>query len=194
MTAANCWVSIPENSDFSIHNIPFGIFSYQDTTKRVGSAIGEHILDVSVAAKLGLFDHLNIDTAVFKNEFLNAFIDLGKPITNAIRQIIQTELTSPSSILKNHSGVLILQKEATLHLPVCIRDYTDFYSSIEHATNVGKMFRDPENALLPNWKHIPVGYHGRASSIVVSGHDIYCLLYTSPSPRDLSTSRMPSSA
>ena len=173
MTTTNCWVPVPENSDFSIHNIPFGIFSYQDNAKRVGSAIGEHILDLSVMAKLGLFDHLNIDIAVFKNEFLNAFIDLGKPITNAIRQIIQTELTTASSVLKNHTEVLVLQKEATLHLPVYIRDYTDFYSSIEHATNVGKMFRDPENALLPNWKHIPVGYHGRASSIVVSEHDIY---------------------
>ena len=173
MTTTNCWVPVPENSDFSIHNIPFGVFSYQDNAKRVGSAIGEHILDLSVMAKLGLFDHLNIDIAVFKNEFLNAFIDLGKPITNAIRQIIQTELTTASSVLKNHTEVLVLQKEATLHLPVYIRDYTDFYSSIEHATNVGKMFRDPENALLPNWKHIPVGYHGRASSIVVSEHDIY---------------------
>ncbi|OEK06010.1 fumarylacetoacetase [Flavivirga aquatica] len=167
------WVTIPENSDFSIHNIPFGIFSNSDETKRIGIAIGDHILDLSVAASLGIFNLLKIDEHVFKNEFLNPFIDLGKKTTNDVRLIIQNELINENSVLKKHDKAFILQSEAKMHLPVFIRDYTDFYSSIEHATNVGKMFRDPENALLPNWKHIPVGYHGRASSIITSGQDIH---------------------
>ncbi len=173
MTQTNCWVSIPEKSDFSIHNIPFGIFSDTDTTKRVGIAIGDQILDLSKAAKLGVFDALNFDTSVFTNAVLNPFIALGKATTNAVREQIQNELTNENSVLKDYDTVLIAQKEAQMHLPVFIGDYTDFYSSIEHATNVGKMFRDPENALLPNWRHIPVGYHGRASSIAVSGVDLH---------------------
>ncbi len=173
MTHTNCWVSIPEKSDFSIHNIPFGIFSDTDTTKRVGIAIGDQILDLSKAAKLGVFDALNFDTSVFTNAVLNPFIALGKATTNAVREQIQNELTNENSVLKGYDTVLIAQKEAQMHLPVFIGDYTDFYSSIEHATNVGKMFRDPENALLPNWRHIPVGYHGRASSIAVSGVDLH---------------------
>ncbi len=173
MTNTNCWVAIPEKSDFSIHNIPFGIFSDANTTKRVGIAIGEHILDLSKAAELGVFDALQIDTAVFTNTVLNPFIDLGKVKTSAIRKQIQNELTNADSVVKNAQDVLIAQKDAQLHMPVFIGDYTDFYSSIEHATNVGKMFRDPENALLPNWRHIPVGYHGRASSIAVSGVDLH---------------------
>ncbi len=173
MTNADCWVNIPENSDFSIYNIPFGIFSDTDTTKRVGVAIGDHILDLSIASGVGIFDDLKIDKSVFKNIFLNPFIDLGKAKTNAVREQIQKELTNDASILKNHANVLIAQADATMHMPVFIRDYTDFYSSIEHATNVGSMFRDPEKALMPNWKHLPVGYHGRASSITVSGHDVH---------------------
>ena len=98
---------------------------------------------------------------------------MGKKTTNQVRLKVQKLLTEENSPLKNHPEVLVKQSEVKMHLPVKIGDYTDFYSSIEHATNVGKMFRDPENALLPNWKHIPVGYHGRASSIVVSGTPIH---------------------
>ncbi|MEP1486863.1 MAG: fumarylacetoacetase [Algibacter sp.] len=173
MTNSNCWVDIPKNSDFSIHNIPFGIFSNSDDTKRIGVAIGNYILDLSVASNEGVFDTLTIDENIFKNKFLNPFIDLGKSTTNAVRLIIQKELTDEASVLKGNIKAFILQREAIMHLPVFIRDYTDFYSSIEHATNVGKMFRDPENALLPNWRHIPVGYHGRASSIISSGQNIH---------------------
>lgn len=173
MTNNSSWVSIPEKSDFSIHNLPFGIFSNSDETKRIGVAIGESILDLSMAASLGIFNLLNIKGDIFKNEFLNPFIDLGKKTTNDVRLIIQNELTNDDSVLRGNAKVIISQGEATMHLPVFIRDYTDFYSSIEHATNVGKMFRDPENALLPNWKHIPVGYHGRASSIITSGQNIH---------------------
>jgi len=173
MTNSDCWVTIPENSDFSIHNIPFGIFSDGNKTKRVGAAIGDQIIDVAVAASLGIFNDLKIEPTVLTSEFLNAFIDLGKKKTNAVRTTIQKELLNDNSVLKGSSEVLVSQKSAKLHMPVFIRDYTDFYSSIEHATNVGTMFRDPAKALLPNWKHLPVGYHGRASSIAVSGHDVH---------------------
>ena len=167
------WIDIPKNSDFSIHNIPFGIFSTKDSKKRVGIAIGDMILDLKLSSDLGVFDNLNFDFNVFENEHLNDFISLGKSITNNVRLIIQKELSDSSSVLKNQSNLLIKQTDAEMHLPLKIGDYTDFYSSIEHATNIGSMFRDPSNPLLPNWKHIPVGYHGRASSIIVSGIDIY---------------------
>jgi len=167
------WIDIPKNSDFPIHNIPFGIFSTKDSKKRVGIAIGDMILDLKLSSDLGVFDNLTFDFNVFENEYLNNFISLGKSITNNVRLIIQKELSDSSSVLRNHSNLLIKQSDAKMHLPLKIGDYTDFYSSIEHATNIGSMFRDPSNPLLPNWKHIPVGYHGRASSIIVSGIDIY---------------------
>ena len=167
------WIDIPKNSDFSIHNIPFGIFSTKDSKKRVGTAIGDMILDLKLSSDLGVFDNLTFDYNVFENEYLNDFISLGKSITNNVRLIIQKELSDSSSVLRNQSNLLINQSDVEMHLPLKIGDYTDFYSSIEHATNIGSMFRDPSNPLLPNWKHIPVGYHGRVSSIVVSGIDIY---------------------
>jgi fumarylacetoacetase len=122
---------------------------------------------------MGIFDGLSIPADVLENDFLNDFIALGKSSTSAVRQQVQLHLCDEHSPLKTQEGAIISAKEVSMHLPVKVGDYTDFYSSIEHATNVGKMFRDPENALLPNWRHLPVGYHGRASSIVVSGTDIY---------------------
>ncbi|WP_350292760.1 fumarylacetoacetase [uncultured Croceitalea sp.] len=163
-------INIPENSDFSIHNIPFGIFSTQDRSPRAGVAIGEHILDLSAVAELDVFE---FNTAVFEKETLNDFISLGKGITKKVRRDIQIWLEDENSILTGKPELFVKQEDAQMHMPVYVGDYTDFYSSIEHATNVGKMFRDPANALLPNWKHIPVGYHGRASSIVVSGEAVH---------------------
>ncbi|WP_343487460.1 fumarylacetoacetase [Allomuricauda sp. d1] len=163
-------IDIPENSDFSIHNIPFGIFSTKDRSPRAGVAIGEHILDLAAVAELDVFD---FNTAVFEKEALNDFISLGKDITKKVRKNIQHWLQDDNSVLANNPELFVKQSEAQMHMPVYVGDYTDFYSSIEHATNVGTMFRDPNNALLPNWKHIPVGYHGRASSIIVSGEAIH---------------------
>lgn len=170
MTTLHTWVSIPDNSDFSIYNLPFGIFSLNADEPKAGIAIGEQIIDLAVVSELGLLD---VDAKNFRKSTLNEFIALGKKITNKVRLDIQDLLVSENSPLKNHPEVFVLQKDVRMHLPVHVGDYTDFYSSIEHATNVGKMFRDPENALLPNWRHIPVGYHGRASSIVVSGTNIH---------------------
>ena len=167
----NTWVDIPKNSDFSIYNIPFGIFSIKNSKKRVGIAIGDMILDLKASYDLGVFNGVFLDHNVFENEYLNDFIALGKSVTKKIRLIIQSELCNDSSVLKE-SNALIKQSDVIMHLPLMIGDYTDFYSSIEHATNIGSMFRDPTNPLLPNWKHIPVGYHGRASSVIVSGQDV----------------------
>ncbi|PHN95704.1 fumarylacetoacetase [Maribacter sp. 6B07] len=170
MTTLKTWVSVPHNSDFSIYNLPFGVFSVNDDQPRAGIAIGTRIVDLVVVSELGL---LEVNANYFNQSTLNEFIALGKKITNKVRLDIQQLLVMENSPLKNHPEAFVQQEDATMHLPVQVGDYTDFYSSIEHATNVGKMFRDPENALLPNWRHIPVGYHGRASSIVVSGTKIH---------------------
>src|SRR5579864_4219458 len=153
-------------ADFSIHNLPFGIFETAGGGPRAGIAIGSQIVDLAHLAAQGHFDDLKIpDLSVFSHDSLNAFIALGKPYWRAVRQRV-------ASLLATHRPQ-IEQKAAKMLPPVAVGDYVDFYSSQEHATNVGKMFRDPNKALLPNWKHLPVGYHGRNSSIVVSGQDIH---------------------
>ena len=162
-------ISIPANSDFSIHNLPFGIFSTRGTQPRVGVALGDHILDLKALSQYHDFD---FDRSVLSQEFLNDFIALGKEKTSQLRRDIQQWIATEDPILFEKDNLFVPQSDATMHLPIRVGDYTDFYSSIEHATNVGKMFRDPDNALLPNWKHIPVGYHGRASSIIPSGQPI----------------------
>jgi fumarylacetoacetase len=170
------WIHVPEDSDFPIQNIPFGIFKTAHLKPRIGTRIGDTVLDLTVLHKNDFFKAWSLDPSVFENSYLNAFISQGKSITNAIRnQIIQlfSEDAVERTLLQNLPGLTYAADEVEMLLPVQIGDYTDFYSSIEHATNVGKMFRDPNNALLPNWKHIPVGYHGRASSIVVSGSAIH---------------------
>lgn len=172
------WIKVPKNSDFPIQNIPFGIFSYQGSTPRACTRIGDTVIDLSVLVELGLFDKLRLeDASVFHAEVLNDFIALGKPTWRKTREHLSWLFQEDNTLLKNDKEA---QKQAfypadkvEMHLPVQIGDYTDFYSSIEHATNVGSMFRDPKNALLPNWRHLPVGYHGRASSIVISGTDIH---------------------
>ncbi|MEN7550392.1 fumarylacetoacetase [Rapidithrix thailandica] len=168
------WVEVPAHSDFPIQNLPYGIFSTDGTTARPGIAIGEHILDLQAVAKLGYFDELAIDIHVFDQEVLNPLIALGKPVWQALRKkLIELLSEGNPSLASKADQVLYKQAEATMHLPVQIGDYTDFYSSEEHASNVGVMFRGKDNALMPNWKHLPVAYHGRSSSIVVSGTDIH---------------------
>jgi fumarylacetoacetase len=168
------WVHIPKDSDFSIHNLPFGIFSSKGQSPTVGVALGNSVIDLKKLADLGAFNALGIDPKVFENEFLNDFIALGKSVTNAVRLTVQQIFGTEDHPLRGQVASCLLHSDTvTMHLPIRIGDYTDFYSSEEHATNVGKMFRDPANALLPNWKHLPVGYHGRASSIFVSGTDFH---------------------
>jgi fumarylacetoacetase len=167
------WIKVDKKSDFSIYNLPFGIFSEADHIKRVGVAIGDKVIDLYAAYELGVFKDLKFDVSVLESSYLNDFIDLGKSVTVKVRDYLQSELCNENSILKSHPTVFIKQSAISMHLPVKVGDYTDFYSSIEHATNIGTMFRDPDNALLPNWKHLPVGYHGRASSIIVSGQNVH---------------------
>ena len=168
----NTWIEVPNNTDFSIYNLPFGIFSKKGVSKRVGVAIGNKVIDLLACNKLNIFTDLDIDNSVFENRFLNDFINLGKNMTNKVREILQKQLTDENSKLKVHNDIIFSMFEVEMHMPVNVGDYTDFYSSMEHASNIGSMFRDPDNPLLPNWRHLPVGYHGRASSIIVSGVDI----------------------
>lgn len=171
------WVPVPVGSDFPIQNLPFGIFKTNNSEPRIGVAIGESVLDLSALAASGLFYAIAFDKSVFSQSSLNSFIALGKTITNAVRERISDLLNINNQELQGNdalkSKVLIKQSDAQMLMPVQVPNYTDFYSSREHATNVGAMFRDPANALLPNWLHLPVGYHGRASSIVVSGTAIH---------------------
>lgn len=168
------WIEVAPNSDFSIHNLPYGIFEAKGRGPRAGVAIGGHILDLYAVARLGLLDELNIPSNIFQQPVLNDFIALGKPYWTSLRARLTDLLSADNEELKPHSdSVLVDRLTAKMHLPIRIGDYTDFYSSKEHATNVGTMFRDPNNALLPNWRHLPVGYHGRASSIVISGTPIH---------------------
>lgn len=173
MKKLNTWVDVSSDSDFSIYNLPFGIFSTAERSPRIGVAIGDLILDLYSVASDGEFADMGIDIDVFSNVFLNDFISLGKPKTIAVRSRIQEWLCDDTSFLAGSQKHFVAQAASTMHMPVKVGDYTDFYSSIEHATNVGAMFRDPDNALLPNWRHLPVGYHGRSSSIIASGVNIH---------------------
>lgn len=171
------WVSVPKNSDFTIYNLPFGIFQSKRLSARMGIAIGDKIVDLSVLHEEGFFSDLTqLPHDIFLRDALNDFIALGKAVTKRVREKVQDLLLDENDALKEHTcrgKAMVNRSEAQMLMPVKVGDYTDFYSSIEHATNVGTMFRDPNNALLPNWKHLPVGYHGRASSIIPSGTAIY---------------------
>ena len=169
------FIDIATDSDFSIHNLPYGIFS--ETTegkRRAGVAIGEHVLDLSVLEAEGL---LSLDGgSYFDQPTLNAFINSGRNNWTKARTTIQTLLSNASETLRDNTDLqkksLFKQADVTMHLPVQVPGFTDFYSSKEHATNVGTMFRDPSNALLPNWTEMPVGYNGRASTVIISGTDV----------------------
>ena len=175
--ALNSWITVETTSDFPIQNLPFGVYSDKTIKHHVCSAIGNYIIDLYELANHGFLNTINIDKDVFNNPYLNDFIDLGKDTTRALRDRLSDLLNSNSTELKDNSTVFStifkLQNEVNMLLPVKVGDYTDFYSSIDHATNIGTMIRDPKNALMPNWKYIPVGYHGRASSIAVSGTNFH---------------------
>lgn len=170
------FVSYPENSDFSIHNIPFGVAVFDQEYIACATRIGDIVIDLATLYDFGYFNDVNgLQDNVFEAYTLNELIELGKPVTKSIREKIQTLLLEGSSLSKDEKSIeecFFNLDQVKMLMPVHVANYTDFYSSIEHATNVGKLFRDPENALLPNWRHLPVAYHGRASSIVVSGTEI----------------------
>ncbi len=163
---------IEHHPHFTLHNLPYGIFSTPTKSARAGMAIGNHIIDLSKLFELHFFDGL-IDHNVFQQQTLNAYIALGQHTHLTVRQKIQQLLTTESTFFQqHHTAFLFQQGEAKMHVPVQIGDYTDFYSSEEHAANVGKMFRPNAEPLLPNWKHMPIAYHGRSSSIITTNTNI----------------------
>jgi fumarylacetoacetase len=169
--ALRSWVAVAADSEFPIQNLPFGIFQTATTTKRVGVRIGDFVLDLAQMAQFGYFDDLSFAATDFNQDFLNPMMRHGKLATRALRNRIADLLSIENTTFQHNSSqqqALIPATAVQMALPVQIGDYTDFYSSKEHATNVGIMFRDPANALLPNWLWIPVGYHGRASSVIPS--------------------------
>lgn len=172
--SSKSWVDVSSNSDFPIQNLPFGIFKTAEEPARVGVAIGDQIVNLKVLHDLGYLSGLPFQASDFENNYLNDMMLHGKKFCSALRNRIGALLDADNNEIKveHRDKVLVDQSVATMQMPVKIGDYTDFYSSREHATNVGTMFRDPENALLPNWLYIPVGYHGRASSIILSGEPI----------------------
>ncbi len=171
------WVTIPENSDFPIQNLPFGIFKTDSLSPRAGSRIGDHVIDLKSLYVLGYFENLPFTQEDFDTDSLNSLMKKGKTATRNLRNRLSKLFSTEHDDLKKNAHhvdqILVPVKSAEMLMPVQIGDYTDFYSSREHATNVGTMFRDPNNALLPNWLWIPVGYHGRASSVIISGEPIY---------------------
>ena len=168
MTSLDSWVDIDAQSDFSLANVPFGVGKSRDRVF-VATRLGDTVIDLTALHKLhslgdGLDEALNAST-------LNPLMAAGRPAARIIRERVQEWFAAGNDTLtqEERGQVCLPADQVEMLLPADIRDYTDFYSSIEHATNMGSMFRDPDNALLPNWKHLPVGYNGRASSIVVSG-------------------------
>ena len=171
------FIDVAPDSHFPIQNLPFGIFKPAGGRARVGVAIGEFVLDLSVLEELGHFQGPEFqERPVFSEDGLNGFLSLGRPAWSKTRAVIQDLLAADVATLRDDASLrdraLHARKDVTMQLPARIGDYTDFYSSYHHAHNVGTMLRGPENALMPNWKWLPVAYHGRASSIVVSGTEV----------------------
>nr|WP_315193324.1 fumarylacetoacetase [uncultured Flavobacterium sp.] len=171
------WLDVPYDSDFPIQNIPFGVFLTKENIVTVGTRIGDYAIDLGALQQLNYFEGIELTDDMFMQDTLNDFISDGKKTWRLVRNRISDIFNEKNSKLRDnnaHREIVIFKiSEVEMQLPVLIGDYTDFYSSKEHATNVGKMFRDPENALLPNWLHIPVGYHGRSSTIIPSGIPVH---------------------
>jgi len=178
------FIEVPRDSHFPIQNLPFGVFQPRHGSPRIGVAIGNLVLDLSILEELGYLDVVTEGIVaggarrqrIFGSDSLNAFMALGRPAWKKTRDILQHLLAAETATLRDNAElrdrVFYEQSEMTMRLPACIGDYTDFYSSYHHAHNVGTMLRGPENALMPNWKWLPVAYHGRASSVVISGTDV----------------------
>lgn len=171
------WINVPANSDFPIQNLPFGVFLPSDDVVTIGTRIGDTAIDLSALQQLGYFEGIDLPDDVFLQDNLNDFIQLGQAICRSVRDRLAYLFDVDNPNLQENDAhkeaVLFPVEDVQMLMPVFIQDYTDFYSSREHATNVGIMFRGKENALMPNWLHLPVGYHGRSSSIIVSGVDVH---------------------
>lgn len=171
------FINVKPESHFPIQNLPYGIFKTKDkVSQRAGVAIGEYVLDLSLISSKGLLKCISDKKEIFSGKSLNEFMSLGKEKWHSVRIEIQDLLDERNPVLRDNEELkkecLINMSECEMCMPVEIGDYTDFYSSKEHATNVGIMFRGKENALMPNWLYLPVAYHGRSSSVVISGTEI----------------------
>lgn len=169
-------LQLDQETDFTEFNLPYGIYSTPFKSKRAGVAIGSDILDLAVLFELGVFSRIfpAKDKNLFHCEVLNEFIALGKPYWQEVRNVLKEIISGKSTFIQSHYEVLFDQQSlSTLHLPIKINNYTDFYSSEAHAVNAGKLFRPQGDPLLPNWKSLPVAYHGRTSSIILSGSPVY---------------------
>ncbi|MDH5402350.1 MAG: fumarylacetoacetase [Candidatus Heimdallarchaeota archaeon] len=170
------FIPVSPESHFPIQNLPYGVFSINNLQPRIGVAIGEFILDLCKLESKGYFDTILTGSPVFDKNSLNEFINLGSEIWQKIRTKLQYLLQDTTSILRDDKSlredVFYKQELCKMYLPIKIGEFTDFYSSYNHAFNVGNMIRGPENALMPNWKHLPVAYHGRASSVIVTETNI----------------------
>ncbi|HAX68859.1 MAG TPA: fumarylacetoacetase [Anaerolineae bacterium] len=167
------FIEISPESDFPIQNLPYGVFSTKENlTPRIGTRLGDFVVDLSFLDEQKLFDQ---QYGFFADSSLNRFMSAGREVWTRIRQRLTDLLSEGGDTVWEEAmrlRALISVENVRMHLPVVIGDYTDFYASREHATNVGVMFRGRENALMPNWLHLPVGYHGRASSVTLSGTDV----------------------
>lgn len=178
------WIEVSANSDFPIQNLPFGIAARvnKEIYSReylIGAVtiVGNTVVSLAALQEAGLLSGISLPKGIFLNQYLNDFIELGKPISRQLRDRLSDIFKKENGELRDNDEArrkcLLDITEVKMLMPVRIGDYTDFYSSKEHATNVGSMFRDPKNALLPNWLHLPVAYHGRASSVIVSGQNFH---------------------
>lgn len=166
------WLDTAPDTDFPIQNIPFGVFLTRDDIITIGTRIGDYAIDLGALHQLGYFKGIDLTDDIFLQDTLNDFISDGRKtwrlVRNRIADIFDLENPKLRDNEDHRQHILFTMEEVEMQLPVQVGDYTDFYSSKEHATNVGTMFRGKENALMPNWLHIPVGYHGRSSSIIPS--------------------------
>ncbi|MCH2032762.1 MAG: fumarylacetoacetase [Tenacibaculum sp.] len=171
------WLKVEENSDFPIQNIPFGVFLTRDDIITIGTRIGDYAIDLGALHQLGYFEGIPLTDDIFLQDTLNDFIADGRKTWRLVRNRIAEIFDVKNGKLRDHAEhkdkIIFRMDEVEMLLPVQVGDYTDFYASKEHATNVGSLFRDPKNALMPNWLHIPIGYHGRSSSIIPSGTPIH---------------------
>lgn len=176
-TKIKSWLEVPSDSDFPIQNIPFGVFLTKENIVTVGTRIGEFAIDLGALQQLNYFEGIELTDDMFMQDTLNDFISDGQKtwrlVRNRISEIFDEKNPKLRDNTKDKDIVIFKMEDVEMQLPVLIGDYTDFYSSKEHATNVGKMFRDPDNALLPNWLHMPIAYQGRCSTIVPSGIPIH---------------------
>src|SRR5947199_3118226 len=175
--ALKSFINVPRDSHFPLENLPFGVFKPREGPARIGVALGDDVVDLTALEEAGLLKDLPPETAAATTrDSLNEFLALGRPAWRRVREILQKLLSAETATLRDdkklRERVFHRQADVVMQLPVKIGNYTDFYSSYHHARNVGTMLRGPENALMPNWKWLPVAYHGRASSVVVSGTDV----------------------